>query len=79
LAAFVYLTLLIALLPLSWAVWKTKDLRVGIYTHCALNLIVHLASFGLALNKMKEIAEHFNIYVSHAVEIAAAIIIAFAL
>jgi membrane protease YdiL (CAAX protease family) len=46
---YVYLTLLIALLPLSWAVWKTKDLRVGIYTHCALNLIGALASFGLAL------------------------------
>src|SRR6185503_16813110 len=29
---YIYLTLLIALLPLSWAVWKTKDLRVGIYT-----------------------------------------------
>ena len=42
-----YLTLFIALLPLSWAVWKTKDLRLGIYTHCALNLIGALASFGL--------------------------------
>lgn len=46
---YVYLTLLIALLPLSWAVWKTKDLRVGIYAHCALNIIGALASFGLAL------------------------------
>jgi len=46
---YVYLTLLIALLPLSWAVWKTKDLRVGIYTHCALNIIGALASFGLLL------------------------------
>jgi len=45
----VYLTLLIALLPLSWAVWKTKDLRVGIYTHCALNIIGALTSFGLVL------------------------------
>jgi membrane protease YdiL (CAAX protease family) len=44
---YVYLTLLIALLPLSWAVWKTKDLRVGIYTHCTLNVIGALASFGL--------------------------------
>ena len=44
---YVYLTLLIALLPLSWAVWKTRDLRVGIYTHCALNIIGALASFGL--------------------------------
>ncbi len=43
----IYLTLLVALLPLSWAVWKTKDLRVGIYTHCALNIIGALASFGL--------------------------------
>lgn len=46
---YIYLTLLIALLPLSWAVWKTKDLRVGIYTHCALNIIGALASFGLLL------------------------------
>ena len=46
---YVYLTLLIALLPLSWAVWKTKDLRVGIYTHCALNIIGALASFGLLM------------------------------
>ena len=44
---YVYLTLLIALLPMSWAVWRTKDLRVGIYTHCALNIIGALASFGL--------------------------------
>jgi uncharacterized protein len=46
---YIYITLLIALLPLSWAVWKTKDLRVGIYTHCALNIIGALASFGLVL------------------------------
>ena len=46
---YIYLTLLVALLPLSWAVWKTKDLRVGIYTHCALNIIGALASFGLVL------------------------------
>jgi len=45
----VYLTLLIALLPLSWLVWKTRDLRVGIYTHCALNVIGALASFGLLM------------------------------
>jgi membrane protease YdiL (CAAX protease family) len=44
---YIYLTLIIALLPLSWAVWKTKDLRVGIYTHCALNFLGALASFGL--------------------------------
>ena len=46
---YVYLTLIIALLPLSWAVWKTKDLRVGIYTHCALNVLGALASFGLLM------------------------------
>lgn len=46
---YIYLTLIIALLPLSWAVWKTKDLRVGIYTHCALNIIGALASFGLLM------------------------------
>lgn len=46
---YIYLTLLIALLPLSWAVWKTKDLRVGVYTHCALNIIGAMASFGLLM------------------------------
>lgn len=46
---YIYITLLIALLPLSWAVWRTNDLRVGIYTHCALNIIGALASFGLVL------------------------------
>jgi uncharacterized protein len=46
---YIYLMLLIALLPLSWAVWKTKDLRVGIYTHSALNIIGALASFGLLM------------------------------
>lgn len=46
---YIYLTLIIALLPLSWAVWKTKDLRIGIYTHCALNIIGALASFGLLM------------------------------
>src|SRR5678816_3865566 len=45
----VYLTLLIALLPLSWLVWKTRDLRVGIYTHCALNIIGALASLVLMM------------------------------
>ncbi len=46
---YIYFTLLIALLPLSWAVCKTRDLRVGIYTHCALNIIGALASFGLLM------------------------------
>jgi hypothetical protein len=46
---YIYLTLIISLLPMSWLVWKTKDLRVGIYTHCALNVIGALASFGLLM------------------------------
>jgi uncharacterized protein len=46
---YIWLTLMISLLPMTYMVWKTRDLRVGIYTHCALNIIGALASFGLVL------------------------------
>ncbi|HET9744256.1 MAG TPA: CPBP family intramembrane glutamic endopeptidase [Chitinophagaceae bacterium] len=46
---YVYLTLIMAMMPMVWLIWKTKDLRVGIYTHCALNIIGALASFGLLI------------------------------
>ncbi|NEU08053.1 CPBP family intramembrane metalloprotease [Flavihumibacter sp. R14] len=42
---YIYLTLIIALLPMTYMVWKTKDLRLSILTHCLLNLIGALLSF----------------------------------
>ena len=44
---YIYLTLIISLLPMSWLVWKTKDLRLAILTHCLLNITGALLSFGL--------------------------------
>ncbi len=46
----IYLTLILSLLPMTWLVWKTKDLRLSILTHSLLNLVGALLSFGL-LNK----------------------------
>lgn len=46
---YVYLTLILSLLPMTWLVWKTKDLRLAILTHCLLNVIGALLSFGLLL------------------------------
>jgi membrane protease YdiL (CAAX protease family) len=43
----IYVTLMLSLLPMTYAVWKTKDIRVGIYTHSLLNIIGALLSFGL--------------------------------
>ena len=42
---YVYLTLVIALLPMIYLVWKTKDLRLAILTHCLLNIVGALLSF----------------------------------
>lgn len=47
---YVFLTLILSLMPMMWLVWKTKDLRLAILTHSLLNLIGALLSFGL-LNK----------------------------
>ena len=44
---YIYLTLILSLLPMTYMVWKTKDLRLGILTHCLLNIIGALLSFGL--------------------------------
>jgi CAAX protease family protein len=44
---YIWLTLIISLIPMTWLVWKTKDLRIAIYSHCLLNLIGALLSFGL--------------------------------
>jgi membrane protease YdiL (CAAX protease family) len=46
---YVYITLIIAMMPMVWLIWKMKDLRIGVYTHCALNIIGALASFGLLI------------------------------
>ena len=45
----IYLTLILSMLPMIYLVWKTKDLRLGILTHCLLNLIGAVFSFGLLL------------------------------
>lgn len=45
----IWLTLLISLFPMCYLVWKTQDLRIGIYTHCLLNIVGALLSFGLLL------------------------------
>jgi membrane protease YdiL (CAAX protease family) len=46
---YIYLTLIISLLPMTYLVWKTRDLRLAIVTHCLLNLIGALLSFGLVM------------------------------
>lgn len=45
----VYLTLILSLLPMTWLVWKTKDLRLAILTHSLLNIVGALLSFGLII------------------------------
>ncbi len=47
---YIYLTLIAALLPMTYLVWKTKDLRLAILTHCLLNLVGAVLSFGLLLS-----------------------------
>jgi len=46
---YVYLTLIISLLLMIWLVWRTKDLRFAILTHCLLNIVGALLSFGLLI------------------------------
>jgi membrane protease YdiL (CAAX protease family) len=43
----IYLTLFIALIPMVWLTWKTKSIRLAIYTHCGLNIVGALLSLGL--------------------------------
>lgn len=43
----IYLTLMIALLPMTYLTWKTKSIRLAIYTHCGLNLVGALISFAM--------------------------------
>jgi membrane protease YdiL (CAAX protease family) len=47
---YIYLTLIFSLLPMTWLVVKTKDLRLAILTHSLLNITGAILSFGL-LNK----------------------------
>lgn len=43
----IYLTLIVALFPMTYLVWKTKSLKLAIYVHCGLNIIGALLSFGM--------------------------------
>jgi membrane protease YdiL (CAAX protease family) len=43
----IYLTLFIALIPMIWLTWKTKSVKLAIYTHCGLNIVGALLSLGL--------------------------------
>lgn len=45
----IYLTLMLSLLPMTYLTWKTKDLRLAIFTHCLLNLIGAILFFGLLM------------------------------
>lgn len=49
--ATIYLTLIISLLPMTYLVSKTKDVRIAILTHSLLNIVGALLSFG-ALNDL---------------------------
>jgi uncharacterized protein len=46
----IYLTLILALMPMTYLVWKTRDLRLAILTHCLLNIVGSILSFA-ALSK----------------------------
>lgn len=48
---WLYPTIVIALLPLVVPVWWKRNIRLGILTHCALNLIGGLATVGLLLSQ----------------------------
>jgi membrane protease YdiL (CAAX protease family) len=43
----IYLTLMIALLPMAYLVWKTQSIRLAIYTHCGLNILGALLSLAM--------------------------------
>ncbi len=42
---YLYPTLILALLPMVYIVWQKQNLRLGIYTHCLLNLIGATVAF----------------------------------
>lgn len=43
----IYLTLIIALFPMTYIVWKTKSLKLAIYVHSGLNIIGAMLSFAM--------------------------------
>ncbi len=43
----IYITLIIALLPMTYLTWKTKSLSLAIYTHIGLNVVGALLSFAM--------------------------------
>lgn len=43
----IYLTLILSLLPMIYLTWRLKSIKLAIYTHCGLNLVGALLSFGL--------------------------------
>lgn len=43
----IYLTLVISLLPMTYLTWKTKCLKLAIYTHSLLNLLGAILAFGM--------------------------------
>ncbi len=48
---YVCITLFLALLPMTFAAWKTKNLKLAIITHCVLNVAGALLSFGFIFQK----------------------------
>jgi membrane protease YdiL (CAAX protease family) len=44
---YIYLTLVLSLLPMVYLVWKTKDIRLAIFTHSLLNITGAILTFGL--------------------------------
>lgn len=46
---YIYFTLILALLPVTYLTWRTKDIRLAILTHCLLNVVGALLSFGTVL------------------------------
>jgi len=47
---YIYLTLILSLLPMNYVVWKKNDLRVAVLTHSLMNLTGAILSFGLTTN-----------------------------
>jgi len=43
----IYFTLIIALLPMTYLVWKTRSIRLAIITHCGLNIAGALLSLAM--------------------------------
>jgi membrane protease YdiL (CAAX protease family) len=41
----IYLTLILALLPMTYVVSRTRDLRLAIVTHCLLNIVGAILTF----------------------------------